>query len=341
MKEYARVTNEMLRKKGKPPIADESDWQFHTDEMLIRKLFYWKEDTIRKAIIYLEREKGFIDTNAPTFLKNLYKSGRTKWFRILVPNVQEWIRSNYPLDDIETEEIVTLAPMERRYEKAALFTATAKRIFTFRQKFHNEEKENPAKSELQKITARLKDGFDEIDMAFAIIGNAENPWHKGVNPNSTEDRMITYHLIRHIFKDKDQVKFFKTIAEGNGWTRSTMINKYEELLNINYGDKTSIEIKEATQTETDKLEQNRIYRETASLLTELVISKQMKMDDILIQFFNHSDKLKFTITDLSDPIRLGNEIVDCLSQSEIVANERKTKIMQFAETFIYRLRGGE
>ncbi len=174
MKAHAKVTNEMLRKKGKPPMADETDWQFHTDQMLEQKLFYWKNDTIRKAIGFLE-EKGFIDTNAPLYLKNLYKSGRTKWFRVLIPAVQQWIMDNYPLIEAEAEDIVTLAPIDRKYKKANEFTAQAKRLYRFRELLLNEPESVPTKTELAKITARLKEGKDEIDLAIAIIGNLENP----------------------------------------------------------------------------------------------------------------------------------------------------------------------
>lgn len=320
-------------------MADESDWQYHTDEILIRKLFFWKEDSIRKGIVYLQA-KGFIDTNAPNYLKTLYKSGRTKWFRVLIPSVQQWIIDNYPLIEIEAEEIVTMAPMDRKYKKANEFTAQAKRLYRFRELLLNEPESIATKTELNKITARLKEGKDEIDLAIAVIGNLENPWHRGENPNSTDDKKITYHLVRHIFKDKEQVVMFTQVAESNGWTRTRVIDKYESVLNINYENRTSVEVKESNQTEVDKIREDQLYRETASLLTELVINQKLKMDEILIQFYNRSEKLGFTIIDLNNPERLGREIVDCLAQNEIVPVDRKDRIMLFANNFILKLKRG-
>lgn len=341
MKEYARITNELLRKKGKAPVADETDWQFHTDEILERKLFFWKNDSIRKARLYLY-ERGFIEIDPPAFLQSIYKSGRTKWFMIKIGAIQDWIMENYPLLEIQESEITALAPVERNYRRRAdMYGPIARRIFTFRQRFFKEAEIVPEKAQLSKITARLKGGLSELDLVYAVIGNSESAWHKGENPNGIGDQKMTYHLIRHIFKENDQVINFRMIAESAGWNREKVFKIYEDLMGLPLEGKSELEQIEQNLSPEEKIQKARIYQEVGSLIAELVVGQKMKLNDVIKEFCNRADEMKITIFDIADHERLGREIIDAISQQEIVPAERRQKIIDFAKRFIEKLKGAE
>lgn len=347
MKAHSQLTNELLKQRGRPAVADETDWQFHTDSMLQEKLMFWGSDTIRKAILYLA-EKDFIDIEAPAYLRELYKTGRTKWFKIKIASIQAWIVENYPLIDMQAQEIDTVNSKIRKKYKTENgdYNEAAERLFLFRQRMHKEPELAPDRQRLGKIIWHLKNGRDEIDCATAILGNTESPWHRGENPQTeSSSRKVTYHQIKHIFGDStdraDKLDYMIMLAGNAGWTRAKVIERYQTVLGINISNLSSLEQHAAALTPERTLEIEQLYREIAKRIVTMLITERRALPDIIKDFYDHADEYGFTLIDISDPDRLAAEIVDCLSENEIVTEDRKQRVTKFSHTFIEQLKGSK
>lgn len=336
--EYSKITNAMLRSQGKPPIADETLWQFHTDKQLQAKLFFWKEETIGKAIKYLEL-KGYIRTDAPEYLQKLYKTGRTKWFLIQEEKLKTFLKrydSENPDEEFPVEQ---LKPMERG-KKVNERREAGKRIFRFWMLYNNETT-TIDETRLRKIIARLKDGKSELDLIRAVIGNKVSPWHRGENPNSKNGVVETYHQIKHIFPSIEQVESMIKHADARGFPPSEAIKEYERVLGIAFEGEVSTDASAEVPKESAIVINNSVYSEAGRMLKRMVVDEQLTMDKCFEAFCNQSGDLEFSIIELRDPEILADHIIEIISETEIIAEVRKVKIREFAKKFLNKLRGND
>ena len=334
LKEYAKITNQMLKSQNKPPVADETDWQFHTDEQLKKRLFFWKEEaTIKKAITYLEK-LGFIRTDAPEELRKFYKAGRTKFFMIREKPIREFLK-RYDLDDETEETLPAMQPMERKYKPAEERRDIAKRIFRFRFLYHNEEIPSMDEKRLSKITARLREGKDELSCVQAVIGNKLNAWYAGENQHSKNGKTVTFHLIRHIFKDSETTEGFIKDAENEGINRDRARSIYQKTLGIELDQPD-----QEKESEQNIITETRVYTTAGAMLKKLVVDEKKTMDQCFEEFCNRSSELSFSVRELTSSEKLAEAIINILSEHEIVQESRKGKIQQFAEKFINKLKNG-
>jgi hypothetical protein len=337
MAEYARITNDMLKAQGKAPIADETFWQFHTDDQLIKKLFFWKEETIKRAIIYLRDEKKFIKTDAPEYLKKIYKTGRTKWFLIQEKEIESFLKiyagERSESEPDEAASVEGLKPMERNYSAASNRREIATRVFRFWMLLHGETVAID-EARRNRIIKRLKEGKTEFDLIQAVIGNKHNPWHSGDNPDKQ-----TFHQIKHIFPNAEKVEFFQRIAQNLGWTEDKTIYEYETVLGIEFTgarrSKTTLEEK----PEEAVLINNHVYHESAKMLKAMVVEERKTMEVCFKEFCNKSAELGFSVLELNDAGILSENIIQLLAEDGIVPESRKQKIQEFTKKFIRKLKG--
>ncbi len=222
--EYTALYNAMLIDNAFAPIIDTSGWQYHTNEQLERGVLLWKTDTIYKASDFLE-SLGFISSDVPERLIMLHKTGRTKWFLLMVDQINSWIR------EFETKlghnSITIPRPKRgvRQVKESDNLHAEIEEIFTFRaierEKYWTAEKKPYVKDQLTPkrailIRDRLLD-FSIADLKLAVLGNLSSKWHQGEN-----NRKKVYDGIEFVFKNTERIENAIKEAMAHGITHTDL-----------------------------------------------------------------------------------------------------------------------
>lgn len=226
--EYAKIYN--TDDNLDHPILDDSGWQYHTNEQLIRGLMiYTSKDTINHAVKVLA-DKGFIETQVPERLKFFYDTKLTKWFLLRPDKINEWIDTQY--HGLETASATvelskSTGDMVFR-EIPATFSGQAKFLFFYwnrRLRIDNNRRPvTPTKPKLDLITARLREGRTVVELMLAIEGNAVSKWHQGDNPNGTNGKVKIYDSVELIFRDDVKVDLFVRYADEAGIIEASVMS---------------------------------------------------------------------------------------------------------------------
>lgn len=230
-KARAAEINAQLVKRKKDASWNETDWQFHTDEMLRNGVMLFQTDAIRKGIDYLLTAE-LIFTEPPAHLKELFNTGRTKWFLVNYAKINKWIIENAG-EDLSASEETSLplaaqhTPNAQNGNKAAGIMAAARKLFRFWQVALGKRRATADEKRLNIIAKRLRDGKSEIDVAQAILGNKNSAWHQGAN-----DKRMVYDDIGLICRDAAKIEWFQDKAEDAGITLDLARLEYEKVITL-------------------------------------------------------------------------------------------------------------
>lgn len=333
LKAYNAIMNQNAKADGRQPFADETDWQFHTDALLCKRLFFWKTDTIKKAIDYLRDDKKIIRTDAPVNLRKQYKTGRTKWFlvdfiKLNRYTIETYYNQQYPAADILPID-TALAPLVRTPTMAtAMRLVDSKTLFELWRLVFNKMRVKPDdKPRLSIIGARLKDkSFAEC--VQAIFGNARSPYHVDGGWNK----------ISNIFGNNEKVEWFIDVAENHEISEHKAIEMAERILAAGKPLKTR---GEAANSAKPMPVNATALRKVAGVIIEHVVKAKMKFNAFIEFFYNNAETLGVSLLDFAEPAELAKTVIDEMSADSIVSDARATRVTKFCERFCAALMGEE
>lgn len=179
-------------------------WQYHSNEQLETGVIIYRITAINDAIKTLV-ELGFLRTDVPQQLQMLYRTGRTRWFRLEVKAINACLATG-----------AAPKPRTLQFPKPSVlpFAAEindAQKVIEYRDRRRKEF--NKAKGKIVAKTAvdakRLKMIADRLEfftpdkLCLAVEGNLASAFHQGQN-----DTGAIYDSLETIFKDNAKVEMF-------------------------------------------------------------------------------------------------------------------------------------
>lgn len=234
-KEVEKAVCAALKSQNKPCPPEFNGWQFYTDEDLESRVLLWKKEAILKGVRKLE-EKGFIDTVPPDTLKDLFKSGRQKWFRFRADKINKFLDKYnaelYPENGAGSDapdvppanadekplakkvgkaKKISMDELAAKYEQT--FIGAARIVFEDWKAVLCSPLSMETGDRLKRIIERIKEGYTPERLMLANRGICFLDHNMGINENGRgywDDELI--------FRDAPHVERYERAALENGLT---------------------------------------------------------------------------------------------------------------------------
>lgn len=201
-----------LKRLGKPQPPAFREWQFYSNADLERLTLICKKDAINKGVAVLE-EKQFIQTEPPDELKELFRTGLKKWFRLDVARLQTALNEYAAANKKELLE--NLKSNRKKLRANEIESADIYEIIEDWKTVHDRPRIiiDSTDKRYKLILERLKAGFSKERCLLAIRGICLIPHNMGEN----EQRKI-YADLDLLFRTNGHLEKYEAAAIENGLT---------------------------------------------------------------------------------------------------------------------------